>query len=147
MSILNLSGSYFAIPNPLRRLQRWRHGMRHRRRLRMGERWLELRWTERAERELARRETPLIVELQLLFSCVIKKRVLFHETADFERVRATPRIELAWRPVASAACDPVVFARDYPVGKAMPAPRAARMTPRWAEIDYRDGHWQGSFGY
>ena len=147
MDSLNLPGSYFGLDNPLRWFERRRHGMRHRQRVRVGDRWLELRWTKRAERALMRRDTPLIVELQLLFSCVVKKRVLFHETAGFARVRATPRLDLAFRPVASAACDPLAFARDYPVGREIDDTRAARMTPRWAEIDCRDGCWQGSFGY
>ena len=93
MDSLNLSGSYFGLENPLRWFERWRHGMRHVQRVRIGGRWLELRWTRRAERALMQRETPLIVELQLLFSCVVKKRVLFHETAGFECVRATPHLE------------------------------------------------------
>ncbi len=34
-------------------------------------------WTPAAGRELARRSTPLIVELELYFSCLVKKFVHF----------------------------------------------------------------------
>ena len=79
---------------------------------------------------------------------MVKKRVLFHDQATFERVPVSDRIELAFHPVASAACDPVEFARDYPVDRSLDSAAARRMAPpRWIEIDYRRGTWEGRFGY
>ncbi len=148
MSILGLPRSYFAIPDPLRLIERWIHRNRYHQSLSIDGRVLELRWTGRAQRALECRREPLIVELQLLFSCVVKKRVLFHDRAPFERVPVAGKIEIAFHPVASAACDPVEFARDYPVDRSLDGVAARKMVlPNWVEIDYRRGAWEGRFGY
>lgn len=147
MSILNLQASFFAIENPLRTLDRWLHGYRYRRSVQIDRHPLELRWSARAERELKRCRQPLIVELQLYFSCVVKKRVLFHQQVNFATVRVDDRLQIAFRPIASAVCDPREFAANHPVGRDLSPGPAARMLPAFAEIDFRGGRWQGQFGY
>lgn len=147
MSFLNLSASYFSIDSPLRIVDRWLNGYCHRRSLQVEGRPLELRWSDRAESELQRSRQCLVVELQLYFSCVVKKRVLFHQQADFATTRVDDRIEVAFRPIASAVCDPNEFARSHPAGRDLSPGPAVRMVPPIVEIDYRGGHWQGEFRY
>ena len=119
---------------------------RHHATVRINPREVELGWSERAEAEMQRSDRTLIVELQLYFSCVVKKRVLFHrQPVDFETVRVNNRLQLAFRPIASAICDPREFAESYPVGRELTA--AARMVPRRVQIDYRQGRWEGYFQY
>ena len=65
MSILNLQASYFAIENPLRRLDRWFNRYRFRARVRLNHREVEVRWTRRAQRALDQQAETLIVEMQL----------------------------------------------------------------------------------
>ena len=108
---------------------------------------LELRWNARAERELRLRKRALIVELQLYFACVVKKRVLFHERAGFATTAVDDRLEVAFHAIASAACDPNEFAQHYPAGRDLSTGPAARMVPPIVEIDYRAGRWQGQFRY
>lgn len=43
---------------------------------------LEIRLTAAAQHALALRETPLVVEMELLFSCLLRKRVHFGESAE-----------------------------------------------------------------
>jgi hypothetical protein len=147
MSILNLQASYFAIDNPLRLLDRWCNKFRHRETVRINQRDVEVSWTERADRALQDGRQRLIVELQLYFSCVVQKRVLFHEDADFDTTVVNNRLEIAFRPIASAVCDPREFALSHPAGKDLSHGVAARMIPRVVEIDYRRGNWEGRFGY
>ena len=147
MTILNPHASLFSIANPLRGLDRLLHGYRHRVTVQLNRRPLELRWSERAERELQRRQQSLVIELQLYFSCVVKKRVLFHDSVDFATTRVDDRLEIAFRPIASAVCDPREFAAHHPAGRDLSAGPAARMVPAFAEIDFRDGRWHGQFGY
>jgi len=147
MSILNLQGSYFSIDNPLRVLDRWLNRYRYRQTVQINQRSLEIRWTERAERELDMREQALIVELQLYFSCVVKKRVLFHQRAGFATTRVDERLEIAFHAVASAVCDPNEFALNHPAGRDLSPGPAARMVQNVVEIDYRAGHWEGQFRY
>lgn len=147
MSLVNLQASYFAIESPWRLLDRWLNRYRYRCTARIAGRDVDVRWTTRAERVLQASPQPLVVELQLYFSCVIKKRVVFHRQADFATSRVNDRLEIAFRPVASRACDPREFAMHYPAGKDLSAGPAARMIPRRVEIDFRGGRWQGQFSY
>ena len=148
MSIVNLQASYFALENPLRLLERRLHRFRHCQTVRINQREVGVSWTGRAEKELQRRDRALIVELQLYFSCVVKKRVLFHHQAvEFDCIRVNDKIEIAFQPIASAVCDPQEFAASYPPGKNLSAGKAARMVPRTVEIDYRRGNWEGQFHY
>jgi hypothetical protein len=147
MSILNLQVGYFAIESPWRLLDRWLNHCRYRRTVQLEGREVEVRWTRRAERALQASPQPLIVELQLYFSCVVKKRVVFHQQADFATTRVNGRLEIAFRPIASRACDPREFALHYPAGKDLSAGPAGRMIPRSVEIDFRRGGWEGQFGY
>jgi len=147
MSILDLPASYFAIPDPRRALERRLHRYRHRRTVVLGERQVEVRWTGRAARELQRREQPLAVELQLYFSCVVKKRVLFHESEPRDATPVTEKLRMSFRAVLSAACDPLEFAARYPQGEVLSNTAAARMVPRLLELDFRRGGWEGEFYY
>jgi hypothetical protein len=147
MSILNLQASYFAIDNPLRLLDRWFNRFRHQKTVVINQRNVEVRWTDRAEKILQLGSQPLIVELQLYFSCVVKKRVMFHQQAAFNTTVVNDRLEIAFQPVASAACDPQEFAASFPAGKNLAQGMAARMVPRIVEIDYRRGNWEGQFHY
>ena len=147
MSILDLPASYFAIPDPRRALERCLHRYRHRRSIVLGERLIEVLWTERAARELQRRERLLVVELQLYFSCVVKKRVLFHDAWAPAGTPVSDKLHLAFQAVTSAACDPLEFAASYPRGEQLSNGPAMRMIPRRVELDYRHGNWEGTFSY
>jgi hypothetical protein len=147
MTILNPHASFFSIANPLRGLDRLLNGYHHRKTVQLNRRRLELRWSDRAERELQRRGQTLVVELQLYFSCVVNKRVLFHDSADFATTQVDDRLEIAFRPISSAVCDPREFAAHHPPGRDLSSGPAARMLPAFAEIDFRGGRWHGQFGY
>jgi hypothetical protein len=147
MSILNLQASFFAIDNPLRLLDRWFNRFQHQNTVAINQRNVEVRWTDRAEQALQLGQQPLIVELQLYFSCVVKKRVVFHQRAAFSTTVVSNRLEIAFQPVASAACGPREFAASFPAGKNLSQGMAARMVPRIVELDYQRGNWEGQFRY
>jgi len=147
MSMLNLEASFFAIENPLRLLDRWCNRFRHQQTVAINQRDVEVRWTDRAEQNLQLCRQPLIVELQLYFSCVVKKRVVFHQRVEFDTTVVSDRLQITFQPVASAACDPREFAASFPAGKNLSQGMAAGMVPRIVEIDYRRGDWEGQFRY
>lgn len=145
---MNIHASYFALNpaiNPLYLLDRWLNPERYRHRVNLRGRSLDVSWTQRAEQALRDRATPLIVEMQLYFSCVIKKRVLFHDEAELNLTPVNDRLAISFRPVQAASCDPVEFARDYPVKREFDSPAAARMHPRALHIDYKKGKFEGEF--
>ncbi len=142
-----LQGRYFSIGNPVQLLDRWFHSYCHHRAIILNGKKLRVQWNGRAERALFNRREPLVIEMQLYFSCVVKKRVLFHDQADFETAGVNDNIQIAFRPIQAAACDPEEFARNYPVGRVLNAPAATRMIPSKISIDFRKGRWQGEFGF
>lgn len=106
-------------------------------------------WTTAAARELARREAPLFVELELYFSCLIKKFVHFREDA---RGRATAaasdRLHLYFRPVTSTACTWDVADRlGRQPEKDIDSAALRRVAPRQVRIDFVKGAWVGSYDF
>jgi len=142
-----LQGSFFSVENPLRLLDRWRHSYCHHRSVILGGKKLRVEWTGRANRVLQVRSEPLIIEMQLYFSCVLKKRVLFHATSELETTDVGSSMKIAFRPIQAAACDPEEFANNYPVGRVLETPAATKMMPSKLRIDFRKGQWEGEIGY
>lgn len=142
-----LRGSYFSIENPLRLIDRWLNSYGHYRTVVLGKKKLRVEWTDRANRVLQTRSEPLIIEMQLYFSCMLKKRVLFHESSELDVTDINDSMKVAFRPIQAAACDPEEFARNYPIGRVLDSPAAIKMTPSRLSIDFRQGQWQGEFGY
>jgi hypothetical protein len=146
---MGLQQTYFSLGglNPLPLLERLRHPYRHQQLVPLRGKTLRLRWTARAEHQLARRDSPLQVEMQLYFSCVVKKRVLFPELGKTppHGVAVDGRFMIQLRTVQSDRCDPVEFAANYPIHTELDSTQAAQMRARELRIDYRQGAWQGEF--
>lgn len=106
---------------------------------------LQVSFTRRAGRQLEKRSQPLIVEMQLYFSCVALKRVLFHEQTDFSGFPLTNKLHLAFNTVESESCDPVQFAEHHPAKRRLDSARALKMRPRRLLLDYRKDHWTGEY--
>lgn len=106
---------------------------------------LEIRLTRAARKALALRDTPLVAEMELLFSCLLRKRVHFGEAAE----RSTPvndRLAVRFRPIMTRHCSvaeggPTPPSDDFPIANPRP------YVPNWLAIDYRRGEWVGAFGY
>lgn len=146
LKALHLNNSYFAIGNPFRFLERRTRRYCHQSRVRLNDRELLVEWTKPAQKALTGRSQPLNIEMQLYFSCVVKKRVLFHERLMFESVAANDRINICFRSVQSAVCSPEDFARDYPGARELNAV-SDKMSPSRLSFDFRGGDWLGEFGY
>jgi hypothetical protein len=104
-------------------------------------------WTGAAAIELARRPRPLIVELELYFSCLVKKFVHFREEAgDRETVAASDKLLLYYRPVTSTACSFEVAERlgRQPETELHTA-AVSKISPKKVSIDYIKGAWRGHF--
>lgn len=101
-----------------------------------------------SERALSRRSQPLFAEVQLIFGCMLAKRVWFREEPVAGAVEVTPRLYVWFRPACYAkgcsfdAIDGGAEAMDYP----MVAERR-RFVPDRVHIDFRSGKWVGDFTY
>lgn len=104
--------------------------------------------THAAETALCQRTLPLVAELELYFSCMIRKRVHFHTQVDRDQtVKATENLHIRFRPVMTERCsldtseEGVSQLTDFPIVK------SSAYVPHWVRIDHRKGEWVGEFGY
>jgi len=111
-------------------------------------RTLSVQLSRAAEQALGERVTPLVVEMELYFSCLIRKRVRFHTVQRTEQsVAVNNRLNVSFRPMMTEQCrlddndDAPVPSTEFPIVK------AAAYIPHWLKIDYRKGEWLGEFGY
>ena len=144
---LHLHDGYFSIKSPLQIIDRWLNPYHHRDSIDIRGKKMSIMYSKRAEKALKKRDTSLIAELQLYFTCVVQKRVVFHEHSDIETVTANPNLEIAYHTVQSNNCNPVEFAEKHPVKKELDSKGAKTMRPSLFQIDYKNGQWIGDFSF
>jgi hypothetical protein len=106
---------------------------------------LEIRLSAAARDALARRTAPLVAEMELLFSCLLRKRVHFGE----ETAASTPvsdRLAVRFKPIMTRRCS-VAEGGASPPSERFPLENPRPYVPHWLAIDYRKGEWVGEFGY
>ena len=104
-------------------------------------------WTRSAAQALADRQRPLVLELELYFSCLVKKFVHFHdEAAGRTTVPVTDKLRLYFRAVTSTACTMELAER---LGRQpeieLDTPAARKFAPKRVRLDFRNGRWASSF--
>jgi len=102
---------------------------------------VEIKWTNRANRELNKLSKPLIVELQLYFSCMVTKRIFFHKSTDFEKTRVNNKLAIAFRILQSAYCEPAKLTKNILTKKVLTSKAALQMHPSLLQLDYYNSHW------
>ena len=106
---------------------------------------LEVRLTAAAQKALALRERPLVAEMELLFSCLLRKRVYFSDDPN----QSTPvddRLAVRFKPIMTRRCS-VAEVGATPPSEGFPLDNPRPYVPNWLTIDYRRGQWVGDFGY
>ncbi|MDA8362200.1 MAG: hypothetical protein M0Z44_09515 [Gammaproteobacteria bacterium] len=104
-----------------------------------------------AERALAARTVPLTVELELFFSCLIRKRVRIEAPSSAAALllpEAHPKLVVWFHPVMAQHCALPENARleELPL-TTFPLNKTQAFTPRWLSLDYGHGVWTGDFGW
>ena len=117
-----------------------------------------------AIKALAQRSTPLLAEMELYFSCLIRKKVRFRDATDTaqnadETTPTTPttsttsttvtlgdHLQVCFRPVMTRVCGKD-YEGDEPPLTDFPIVNAHAYVPRWLHIDYRKEQWLGEFGF
>jgi hypothetical protein len=107
---------------------------------------VEIRLSQAASAALAQRATPLLAEMESLFSCLIRKRVRFYEQGAESGTMADKGLSVRFRPIMTRSClisslDGPPPADDFPIKNVHP------FVPHWLSIDFRNGQWSGEFGY
>lgn len=94
---------------------------------------------------------PWVAEMELYFSCLVRKRLRFFLLGETESTarglaRLTERLYLSFRPVVTQQCRLDPASAEAPPLMPMPVKEAAALLPRSVGIDYRSGQWLGDFG-
>ena len=142
---LQLQAGYFSIKSPLHVLEQWFNPYHHKDSIEIRGKKMAILYSKRAEKALKNRDSALIAELQLYFTCVVQKRVIFHEKTELDTIKANNNLEVAYHTVQSNACDPVEFADKHPVKKELKSKGAQSMRPSALKIDFKNGQWIGNF--
>ena len=98
--------------------------------------------------QLGRRTAPLYLEMELYFSCLLRKRVNVREQLDgIESHAINDRLSVWFRPVVTQTCTIRECEPGKPPVTDMPVVRPERYFPHWLTLDYRAGEWRADFGY
>jgi hypothetical protein len=106
-----------------------------------------IEWSRAAQAALARRTQPLTLELELYFSCLVKKFVHFHDTAAERPVVAVnDQLRVFFRAVTSTACTMDVAERLGRQPETELQGRIARtLAPKRVWVDHRRGAWAAEY--
>jgi hypothetical protein len=106
-----------------------------------------VRLSKQAAKALQQRDKPLYVEMELYFSCLIRKQVHFHEVQrQANSVAVDDRLSVSFHPVVTSSCM-VKDAEAEPVKSDFEMQRRECFVPKWLSIEYKKGGWTGEFGY
>lgn len=99
-----------------------------------------------AEKALAMRDKTLIAEMELYFSCLIRKQVRFKENVEGNLVNVTEQLAVRFRPVMTKTCG-IDYEGDEPPLEDFPIEKPEAFVPHWLKIDFKNNEWMGEFGF
>jgi len=113
---------------------------------------LAVELTGAARRALDARGGSLVVEMELFFSCLVRKRLRFLPRAPTGAsvlpCEAHERLQTWFHPVVSQHCAlPAEGDLESLPLMDFPLVRREAFSPRWLKLDYRGGVFQGDFGW
>ncbi|WP_156782138.1 hypothetical protein [Acidihalobacter aeolianus] len=109
---------------------------------------VNLKLSPQAAREIANLKQPLVVDLELLFSCMIRKQVHFLDEVHHDAVPLdcnNPKIQAWFRAVGTKTC--LISDQPVPDLQTFPIKRIEPFMPKWLDLDFKHGKWRGEFGY
>ena len=99
-----------------------------------------------AEKALLSRDKTLVAEMELYFSCLIRKQVRFKDKLEGDLVNVTEQLAVCFRPVMTKTCG-VDFEGKEPQLTDFPIKKPASFIPHWLKIDFKKNEWIGEFGF
>ena len=101
--------------------------------------------TPAAEKAMQNMQAPLTAEMELYFSCLLRKKVRFYADRAEGQILGG-QLHIAFRPVMTAVCGNDYIGDEPPVTD-FPIVKPAPYVPKWLKLDFSHGQWQGEFGY
>ena len=96
----------------------------------LHEKQIEIRLTAAAARALSQRATPLVAEMELLFSCLLRKRVYFGESMD-GTTPVNDQLSVRFKPIMTRRCS-VSEGGGYAAFGGLPARKSTPLCARLA---------------
>ena len=99
-----------------------------------------------AQEQLKNSKQPLLLEMELYFSCLIKKICHFRSAENTDGyVRVMDDLYIHFRASMTNRCSIEEFDKektaDFPIVDKKP------YIPKWVDLDYSSNGWTGEFGY
>ena len=99
-----------------------------------------------AEKQLQKESQQVCLEMELYFSCLIRKRLIVGEASQSPfQADINDKLRLGFKPVMTKVC--AITNDDVPELEACPVVDPERFIPHWVKVDYKKGQWTGDFGY
>lgn len=113
----------------------------------LGGRPCRVSLSTRARDELLRHPQSLYVQMELYFSCLLRLKVRFFDSAPAgENIALVDDVYVSFRPIMTAHCSNDEIDTEPPVTD-FPIRRDSPFIPHWLNIDFRRRQWMGEFGY
>ena len=108
---------------------------------------VQVEWSRSADQAMSRLTAPLLVEMELYFSCLIRKAVRFGRSADMRYSAAvSPMLQIGFRPVMTRVCKVSdVKDGDEPPLDDFQIIKPEAFVPKRLTIDFKRGQWSGEF--
>lgn len=107
--------------------------------------------TRHAVEAITEHQYPILAELELYFSCLVRKQVRFRELRQPDRnssgyARVLPGLFASFRAVCTKECKVADIAGKPPV-ETMPVKKPGQFVPDWIKVDFHAGQWIGEYGF
>lgn len=99
-----------------------------------------------AVKALSHRDNPLIAEMELYFSCLIRKQVRFKDNMEGDLVNVVDQLSVRFRPVMTKSCG-IDYEGDETPLEDFPIKKPEAFVPHWLKIDFKKDKWIGEFGF
>ncbi len=120
---------------------------------------IQIHLSPKAQKQLALESSPLFIHMELLFSCLLRKRVYLYTSAtptDFHFNKPKPqdltfyplseKVSFAFQAVMTKACK-ISDSVGEPEVVDFPTTKLEELTPEWLWVDYSKKGWTGDFGF
>ena len=117
---------------------------------------IQVEISNNAKRQLDNRITPLFIEMELYFSCLLRKQVRVNGNVDNDQhealdknffVQLSKNLHISFRPVMTKSCSVSSCEGEKPPLSDFPIKKPQSYVPKWLKIDFKKGEWCGHFGY
>ena len=113
---------------------------------------ITLEVSKSAKRQLKEIKIPLFVEMELYFSCLLRKEVRIRESLraslDEEFLALySDVLHVSFRPVMTNSCSVSSCQGEKPPLSDFPIKKPECYVPKWLKLDFKKGEGCGDFGY